>query len=210
MHVLFLAPDTHVYNHLFLQGLASIGARVSAIGPAPLERLAPAAKRLLAGYRQVTELLEPTKLLAAARELAKPTAFDRIETIDEPLVEPAARLREALQLPGLSVATARLCRDKVAMKALLREHDIPCAQSTAATTEAEVRAFAEQWGYPLIVKPIAGYGSLDTYRVDSATDLGRVLQQMRLGDGRKVAVEEFIEGHEGFLRHDSRRPRRAP
>lgn len=199
MHVLFLAPDTHVYNHLFLAGLKSIGARVSAIGPTPSERSSPGARQHVDAYRAVPELLSADKLLAAARELAKPTGFDRIETIDEPLVEAAAQLRESLGVPGLSLATARLCRDKVAMKELLRQHDVPCAQSTAAGSEAEVRAFAERWGYPLIVKPIAGYGSLDTHRVDSAADLTRVLGQMRLGQGRKVAVEEFIEGHEGFF-----------
>jgi hypothetical protein len=143
MHVLFLAPDTHVYNHLFLQGLTSIGARVSAIGPAPLERLAPAAKRLLAGYRQVTELLEPNKLLAAARELAKPRLRphrDHRRTAGRT----RRALRETLRRARPAARDRALCRDKVAMKAFLREHDIPCAQSAAATTEAEARAFAER------------------------------------------------------------------
>ena len=31
MHVLFLAPDTHVYNHGFLRALKALGCRVSAI-----------------------------------------------------------------------------------------------------------------------------------------------------------------------------------
>jgi biotin carboxylase len=198
MHVLFIAPDTHVYNHGFLQGLKSIGARVSAIGSAPLEKVSAPARRLLDGYRACPRMLEDDQLLAAARELGKTKSFDRVETIDEPLVEAAAKLREALSLPGLRAQTARLCRDKVAMKEFLRQHDIPCAQSTGAATEAEVRAFAAKWGYPLIVKPIAGYGALDTHRVDDDKQLSDVLAKMKLGGGRRIAVEEFIEGHEGF------------
>ena len=46
MHVLFLAPDTHVYNHGFLRALKGLGAKVSAIGVTGAEKLAPAARHL--------------------------------------------------------------------------------------------------------------------------------------------------------------------
>ena len=114
MHVLFLAPDTHVYNHGFVRALHALGCRVSAIGLGAPDRLSPALKPLLAGYRATDKLLDAGELLRVARELGQP-AFDRIETIDEPLVEPAAALREALAVPGLPLRTAKLCRDKVAM-----------------------------------------------------------------------------------------------
>lgn len=198
MHVLFLAPDTHVYNHGFLHGLKSIGARVSGIGPGPEAALSPGARRLLDGYRGCPRLLDTQAMLSAARELARTKSIDRVETIDEPLVEPAAVLRAAVGVPGLAVETARLCRDKVAMKEFLRQRGIACAQSSAATTEADVRAFAERCGYPVIVKPIAGYGSLETYRIDDESGLTALLPKLRLGGERKVALEEFVDGHEGF------------
>ena len=37
----------------------------------------------------------------------------------------------------------------------------------STTTVTGVWDAAEQIGYPLIVKPIAGAGSVDTYRIDS-------------------------------------------
>jgi hypothetical protein len=199
MHVLFLAPDTHVYNHGFLHGLKSIGARVSAIGPASEAALSAGARRFLDGYRTCPRLLDGQAMLAAAGELGRQGGFDRVETIDEPLVEIAAMVRAGLGLPGLSVATARLCRDKVAMKEFLRQRGIPCAQSTGATTASEVHAFAERCGFPLIVKPVAGYGSLETYRVDDRAALTALLPKLQLGGDRRVAVEEFVDGHEGFL-----------
>ncbi|MEO6598089.1 MAG: hypothetical protein ABIP94_25370, partial [Planctomycetota bacterium] len=70
MHVLFLAPDTHVYNHGFLRGLKSLGARVSAIGMA--DRPSPEAKQLLDGYRGCNRLLDIDTVLRAAKELARP------------------------------------------------------------------------------------------------------------------------------------------
>jgi len=197
MHVLFLAPDTHVYNHGFLRALKDLGAKVSAVGTAPAERLSPAARHLLDAYRGTDRLLDAGELQRAATELATP-AFDRIETIDEPLVEPAAVLREKLGVPGLPLRTAKLCRDKVAMKEFLREHQIPCAQSASVGSTAEALAFAERCGYPVIVKPIAGFGALSTFRCGDAAELERALQQMK-GAPPRVAIEEFVEGHEGFF-----------
>ncbi|MEM7201682.1 MAG: ATPase [Planctomycetota bacterium] len=200
MHVLFLAPDTHLYNHAFLRALRGLGARVSAIGPAPKDRLSRAAAALLDGYEGCAALLDVAALLACAQRLAKAAPFDLIETIDEPLVEPAAALRAALGAPGLDVETARRCRDKVAMKVFLREHGVPCAQTDAATNAAELREVAARIGFPVIVKPVAGFNALGTYRLDDLAALDALVERepKLFGTGDRVAVEEFVEGHEGF------------
>ena len=52
----------------------------------------------------------------------------------------------------------------------------------------------ERIGYPIIVKPIAGAGSADTYRVDSAAELADVLPMLR--HVPEVSVEEFIDAEE--------------
>ncbi|MFK7742060.1 MAG: acetyl-CoA carboxylase biotin carboxylase subunit family protein [Planctomycetota bacterium] len=198
MHVLFLNPDTHVYNHGFLRGLKDLGARISGIGPAPLQQLTPAARQLLDAYRSCPNMLDEAGLKRSAAEMAKPE-FDRIETIDEPLVDPTAMLREHLGVAGLSLKIARLCRDKVAMKDFLREHDVPCALSERATSDADAMQFAERCGYPLIAKPIDGFGSLATYRCSNQEELSDALQRLKPSQQRPVALEEFIEGHEGFF-----------
>jgi hypothetical protein len=48
----------------------------------------------------------------------------------------------------------------------------------------------------LILKPRSGAGAADTTRVDSAADLERALGSF--GGVDSIAVEEFVEGHEGF------------
>lgn len=196
--VLFLAPDTHVYNHGFVRGLKDLGARVWGIGPAPQDKLPAGLRKLLDGYRACPDILNATALEREARELNAQGAFTLIETIDEPLVEPAARLRELFGLPGISTRTARLCRDKVEMKAVLRAAGVPCAHSAAAASAAELREFAEREGYPLIVKPIDGFNALGAHRIDDAAGLDALLPKLELDKGRRVAVEEFVEGHEGF------------
>jgi hypothetical protein len=111
----------------------------------------------------------------------------------------AAAVREATGIPGTSVKTAYLCRDKPAMKAALRDAGIACAQSTRAESAADARAFAASAGYPLIVKPPAGAGAAGTYRVLDDESLERIIVESGLADGVAVAIEEFIEGHEGFI-----------
>ena len=64
----------------------------------------------------------------------------------------------------------------------------------SADTVAGVWAAAERLGFPLIVKPIAGAGSADTYRADSAADLDAILPMLR--HVPRVSVEEFIDGEE--------------
>ena len=106
----------------------------------------------------------------------------------------AAKLREALGLPGMTVAETVPFRDKEAMKQVLDAAGIRTPRHFKTATAEGVREAAEHIGYPLIVKPIAGAGSADTYRVDDAAHLEQVLGV--LGHVAEVSVEEFIDGEE--------------
>jgi len=110
----------------------------------------------------------------------------------------AAQVREACGIPGTSVRTAWLCRDKPSMKQALREAGVPTAASTAADGAAQVRAFVDQFGYPVILKPRSGAGAADTTRIDGAAELDRALGAFGAQGVASIAVEEFVAGHEGF------------
>jgi phosphoribosylaminoimidazole carboxylase (NCAIR synthetase) len=123
---------------------------------------------------------------------------DRLEATIEAHTLAAAQVREACTIPGTSVRTAWLCRDKPSMKQVLRETGVPTAASAAVGSAAEARAFAGQVGFPLILKPRSGAGAAGTMRADSAADLDHALGVFG-GEGvESIAMEEFIEGHEGF------------
>ena len=110
----------------------------------------------------------------------------------------AAQVREACTIPGTSVRTAWLCRDKPSMKEALRSAGVPTAASAAVSSAAEARAFAEQAGFPLVLKPRSGAGASGTVRVDDVTALEQSLGVFGGQGVSSIAVEEFIEGHEGF------------
>jgi biotin carboxylase len=91
----------------------------------------------------------------------------------EPLVILAARIRERWGMPGMSVDAVRGFRDKQLMKERVRAAGlIRVPRSRRVRTESEIREAApSSSGYPLILKPIAGAGSADTYRVGDAAEL---------------------------------------
>jgi formate-dependent phosphoribosylglycinamide formyltransferase (GAR transformylase) len=80
------------------------------------------------------------------------------------------------------------------MKQALGAAGVRVPMHLAARTAKEVVAGAERVGFPCIVKPIAGAGSQDTFRCDSAAELEKALAQ--LGHIEEVSVEEFIDGEE--------------
>jgi biotin carboxylase len=61
-------------------------------------------------------------------------------------------------------------------------------------SEREIREAAEKIGYPLILKPISGAGSADTYKVTSRAELESAIGAIR--HVREASCEEFIEGEE--------------
>ena len=84
----------------------------------------------------------------------------------------------------MSVDAVRGFRDKQLMKERVQAAGLRVPRSRRVQTEHETRAAAEEIGYPLILKPIAGAGSADTYKVTSAAELEHVLKPMRGGPRR--------------------------
>ncbi len=198
MHVLFVEPSFPRNQRDFVRALAEVGAKVTGIGEAPVEGLDAELKSWLHGYEQVGSVTHTESLLETVENIQGREWVDRIEATVEAHIMPVAHVREACEIPGTSTKTAWLCRDKPAMKEVLREAGIPTAASTGASTVAEAHEFAEKIGYPLIVKPRAGAGAAGTTRVDDREQLDAALDEAHVPQGASVAIEEFVEGHEGF------------
>ena len=198
MHVLFVEPAFPQNQREFVRALHKVGARVTGIGERPQQYLDTELKDWLYGYEQVSSVVHQESLLDAVRRCQAREWVDRLEATVEAHILPAAKVREACGIPGTSVRTAFLCRDKPAMKEALREAGIPCAQSAGVASPDEARQFAKQVGFPLIVKPRDAAGAAGTHRADDSAQLERVIAESGLDRGAPAAIEEFITGHEGF------------
>ena len=199
MNIIFIEPSFPYNQREFVRGLFESGANIIGIGERPEEYLADDVKHWLGHYVQVQSVVHEPTLLSAVKHIQSKIYVDRMEATVEAHIMAAAKVREATGIPGTSVKTAYLCRDKPAMKDALREAGIACAQSTRADDPKSAHEFARQVGYPLIIKPPAGAGAAGTWKVRDENELDQVLVESGVVDGHEVAIEEFIEGHEGFL-----------
>lgn len=199
MHVAFVEPSFPVNQRRFVLGLKKVGARVTGIGEIPAEGLHPELQAALDDYVRVPSVVHEPALHQAVRALQERGPVDRLEATVEAHILPVAHVREACGIPGTTSRTAFLCRDKPAMKEVLREAGIPCARSTGASRPEEVRAFAGEVGFPLILKPRDAAGAAGTYKAVDEASLEEAIRDCGLDRGAPAAVEEFIEGHEGFF-----------
>ncbi|AKV04075.1 Carbamoylphosphate synthase large subunit protein [Labilithrix luteola] len=198
MDVIFVEPCFPANQREFVRALHSVGARVIGIGERPKSALDEGLQHWLTHYEQIGNVTNEAELEKTVRWIQGKANVQRLEAVVEAHVMAAARVRERCGIPGTTERTALLCRDKPLMKEALRKAGIPCAASIGSGDPAEIRAFAEQVGFPVIVKPRDAAGASGTYRADNLAELAEALETCGVGRGRSVAVEEFIEGHEGF------------
>ena len=198
MNVVFVEPFFPPTQRHFARALAEAGATVIGVGESPPEALDEQLKGWLDDYAQVPSVTDVEAMTRQVRQTQDKLWVDRIEATIEAHTLATAQVREACTIPGTSVRTAWLCRDKPSMKQVLREAGVPTAASTAAGSAAEALAFAEQVGFPLILKPRSGAGAADTMRAEDAAGLEHALGVFGGQGVESIAVEEFVEGHEGF------------
>jgi carbamoylphosphate synthase large subunit len=198
MNVVFVEPFFPPSQRHFARALAEVGATVIGVGESPAEALDEQLKGWLHDYAQVPSVTDVEAMTRQVRWTQDKLWVDRIEATIEAHTLATAQVREACSIPGTSVRTAWLCRDKPSMKQVLREAGVPTAASTAVGSAAEALAFAEQVGFPLILKPRSGAGAAGTIRAENAAGLERALGIFGGQGVESIAVEEFVEGHEGF------------
>lgn len=194
VRVLFLSPAYPAEMIGFVRGLAEVGAGVWGVGDTPREELPGHVKPYLVDYLHVPRILDEGDVMNRVSDWLRGMNVDRVLTNWEPLVVLAARLRERWGMPGMSVETVRTFRDKELMKERLRKAGLRVPRSRRVRTATEARAAAEEIGYPIVLKPIAGAGCADTYAIASPHELEAALP--RMGNVSEASCEEFIEGEE--------------
>lgn len=192
MNVLMLSPGFPREMRYFTRGLAEVGAHVIGLGDQPKAALEEPARSSLSAYVQVRSWLDEDAVIQQVVELARTVPIHRVECLWEPYMVLAARLRETLGLPGMTVAQTIPFRDKETMKQVLDAAGIRTPHHYRAETVAQVVEASETIGYPVVVKPIDGAGSASTYRVDSRAQLDEILPLLK--SITEVSVEEFVEG----------------
>jgi len=190
----FLAPSYPPEMQQYTRGLAEVGATVYGVGDTPIAALPVTLKQHLDDYLQVPRILDDDDVVDRVYSWLRGRDVDRVLANWEVMVMTAARLRERMGIPGMSVDTVRGFRDKQVMKDRVAAAGLRVPRAVRVRTISEVRAAADRIAYPLILKPIAGAGSADTYRIESAADLDATLPKLR--HVAEASCEEFVDGEE--------------
>lgn len=155
----------HVYEHA-----RDLGVSLVVIdGPdhwaseagAPFERHLPVALEPFATFVD--------RAVMAAR--ASGLEFDGIGTIDEFAGGFAARIADRLALPFHSVEAADIARDKHRAREAAGAAGIPGPRVARIEGEGDVERAAATVGFPAVLKPVSGVGSVQAFRVESDVEL---------------------------------------
>ncbi|MER5727695.1 ATP-grasp domain-containing protein [Streptomyces sp. NPDC002138] len=126
--------------------------------------------------------------------------IDRVLSLSEFSQFSAAYLATLLGLEQPAIEKSVLMRDKRAMKDRAREAGITCARYVSLSTadvEGSVRRVEDELGFPVIVKPAAGLGSVDTSKVTGPEELAAILRSAGQETiAQFLLAEEPIDGDE--------------
>jgi hypothetical protein len=179
---------------LFVRGLAQVGAKVYGVGDQPMQALPEEARGSLTDYLQVRSFGDEQAVVEEIRGWLRGKSVDRVECMWERLMYLAATLRETFSVPGMTKAQTEIVRDKELMKQAVEKAGLRVPRHGRARSMQEAWDVVERVGYPAILKPIDGAGSVDTFRCNDRDEFEAALHKTRHVD--ELSVEEFIEGEE--------------
>ncbi|WP_394838614.1 ATP-grasp domain-containing protein [Pendulispora rubella] len=142
-------------------------------------------------------------LVEVSRELSR-KGLAGVTSSSEYFVVAAARVAWQLGLPGPDPVALASCRDKHLQRQRLRAAGVAIPDFRAAETPEDAVRAAEAFGFPVIVKPVSGSGSVGVAACSSpegvhahaAALLGQAVNERGQPVPRMVLVETIAQGPE--------------
>ena len=149
--------------------------------------------------------------LAAIKELSADEATgpaDGICTFWELSVSMASRLAEATGLPGPKPEAVDIARDKHLTRKVMADAGLPSIANMLIENESQLEEAARKVGFPSVLKPVGGFGSLGVQKVNNEAELlsvyrevvsvmrGLVVSHLGKVIDATVMLEEYLDGDE--------------
>jgi biotin carboxylase len=151
-------------------------------------------------------------IITAARSWHEEQHFDGVFSFSESGVMTVAAVADALGLPGVGVDAARLSRNKLLMRQAYQAAGVPIPEFRFVESLDDALATAEEFGYPVILKPTLGAASNFVFRIDNSDEmrqhyaeavdgLSRMSWYLMEAEGLDLGpygllVESFLDGRE--------------
>lgn len=197
-HVVFLAPYFGENMRHCLSCFADLpDVKLGVVTQEPEDRIPPPLRGRITGHYRIQNAEDPRQIVEGARGIEKQWGrIDRIESYLELLQVPLAEARDELRLPGIGAEVARNFRDKNRMKEVLRKAGVPVARQALVKNADDARRFAAEVGFPIVMKPLAGFGARNTQRASDDVTLSSALNALLPSEQNPVQAEEFVRGEE--------------
>ncbi len=144
----------------------------------------------------ITDYTNIDVLVPIARTLQAVLPFERVISLSEEGLLPAAHVGDALGLPGNSLETVRLLKDKARMRARLDEIGLSPVLARAGSSREDIAAFVAEHGAPAIVKPVDGARSFGVFRIAGERDIGPAADALASAGISRFIIEEYLDGPE--------------
>ncbi|HET9896497.1 MAG TPA: hypothetical protein VFQ44_16340 [Streptosporangiaceae bacterium] len=146
--------------------------------------------------RSVLEQSGPVHDWRDFRPTRVPLTLDAVTTFSDPMVLPAALVRQELGLRGTSVEAARLLTDKYLQRQRLARVGLEQTPCLAATAPGELSSALGTIGLPAVIKPRTSVGSAYTFRIGDGGELDQAAANIpaAVWAGGGVVVEPELTG----------------
>ncbi len=144
----------------------------------------------------IADVYGPSETAAAAeRYNRKIRKIDGVICVAADAPVTTATVTAKLKLPGISLATAELACDKLAMKQRFAASGVPVPWFCEVRTVQELQRIAIERGRNLVIKPVDSRGSRGVQRVAQVEDLTKAFMLARShSPSERVMVEEYLDG----------------
>jgi len=193
MNFVFISPNFPQTYWNFCERLRRRGVTVLGIGDAGYDGLSPELKANLNEYYRVDSLADYGQVFRAVAYYSyKYGKIDWLESNNEFWLEQDARLRTDFNITtGVRMKDIVKFKSKAAQKIYYAKGNVPTARQHKVSTREAAKAFLEEVGYPVIVKPEIGVGAEATYKVSDEAQLDAFFSAK---PAVPYVMEEFVTG----------------
>lgn len=131
------------------------------------------------------------KLVKDVYDLCKKLQPAAIVTTSEFDVVRMAQMRELFGIEGQTVNNALLFRDKIEMKKKVAQAGLKVPEFIRAANAIDVLRFVENHGYPIIIKPVNGAGTVNVNLIRDEVALCEFLDKNTV---ENLDVETYVDG----------------
>lgn len=142
--------------------------------------------------RTIITSFDDNALIPALKAMHQNSRFTAALSLTETGLLLAAQINQALELPGVTPEVVARTRDKIRMREWLNSAGFSRVTAKAVQSVEQIRDFAEEYGYPVIVKPRDGQGSQHIFCFSHPEDVRLPAGQ----DNSDYLAEPFLDGPE--------------